>query len=193
MCRFTDGEWVGPTGGALRHAHYPHSTQLQVSSQHYSATVCMLYDLPTPGRASCDFWSVTQPSAVTRYTLTVSAAKPEDCITHPDPVLARTTPTEDELGLPTVEVGRADSIWDDLLPPPTKKVKVHSPSPPRTDSLVTKLTNGISVDTPPTTIVSNMTFVPYLKDSTLLLYPAQHLNGLSPNSEHPHSSTLQSC
>ena len=139
--------------------------------------------IPPLCSATCDFWSVTSPTAVTRYTLTVTAVKPEDCITHPDSVLAsNATPTDEELGMPTVEVGVANSIWDDLLPPPSKKVKVHSPSPPRTESIVAKLTNGMSVETSPTTI---MTFVPYFKDSTtLLLYPAQHLNGISPNKEH---------
>ncbi len=129
------------------------------------------------------------PSAPTHYTLTVSAAQPDDWITllETTPSSDQTIPT-DEHGTLSVEVGGlSKSIWDDLFPPPTKMVKVQKV----VESAPLKpLNGGIKLDLATATMVTNgMTFVPMLRDSQLILYPAPYLNGLSPNKEH-HATPL---
>lgn len=136
-------------------------------------------------RASCDFWSVACPLSISRYTLSITAAKPEDWITILETTPSNKTPLiDEELGMPSVDVGVSNSIWEDLLPPPSKKVKVQ---PAETSKPITlpKLKNGIKHQTTPTTLLSALTFVPIVHDSQILLYPAQYLNGLSPTKEHP--------
>ncbi len=86
-----------------------------------------------------------------------------------------------------MEVGDiSKSIWDDLFSPPTKKVKVQTVQ----SAPLKPLNGGVRFDPETAAIVTNgMTFVPVIRDSQLILYPAPYLNGLSPNKEQ-HATPL---
>ena len=161
--------------------------------------------------ASCDFWSVNEPTQVTRYSLSVSAAKPEDWIIIPEPVPSiNDQESPAELGMLTLELGGKSSTWDILTPPPSKKVKVppttklqktitsavdpntkHSRlTTPPASHMTNNSTISIKIESQPTNatptistncVLANMTFVPVFKDSKLILYPA-------PPPDKPHVS-----
>ncbi len=126
-----------------------------------------------PSRASCEFWSVLEPSRVTTYTLTISSPLEEDFHACPSP-----TPSSlpSDTLVPSIgsciTVGGSKSPWDLFLSPspphipssrnpstsrtagrhPSVKSIVQSSSKPMTSSLPHPLTPSLSHCSSPTIV-----------------------------------------